>query len=95
MATPATFEQLNYLYGKHWVNNNYGFYLLDNWHVQPRLTLNLGIRFDGMPHAFERYDQFANFVPADYNAGLGNPVTAAGTLEPSSAHAFQRHNTSI
>jgi Carboxypeptidase regulatory-like domain/TonB dependent receptor len=82
LGDASTFEQLNYLYGKHWVNNNYGFYLLDNWHVQPRLTLNLGIRFDGLPHAFERYNQFANFVPADYNSGLGNPVTAAGTLDP-------------
>jgi hypothetical protein len=84
-----TFEQLNYLYGKHWVNNNYGFYVLDNWHVQPRLTLNLGIRFDGMPHAFERYNQFANFVPADYNYGLGNPVTAAGTLDPAQLTNFK------
>jgi hypothetical protein len=82
LGDASTFEQLNYLYGKHWVNNNYGFYLLDNWHIQPRLTLNLGIRFDGLPHAFERYDQFANFVPADYNTSLGNPVTAAGTLDP-------------
>ena len=36
--------------------------------------LNLGIRYDGMPHAFERYNQFANFVPAFYNTSLGNPV---------------------
>ena len=92
LGDAATFEQLNYLYGKHWVNNNYGFYLLDNWHVQPRLTLNLGIRFDGMPHAFERYNQFANFVPADYNAGLGNPVTAAGTLDPHQLTPFNGTN---
>jgi hypothetical protein len=84
LGDASTFEQLNYLYGKHWVNNNYGFYVLDNWHVRPRLTLNLGIRFDGLPHAFERYDQFANFVEADYNTQLGNPVTAAGTLNPAS-----------
>ena len=50
----------------------------------PGLTLNLGLRFDGLPHAFERYNQFANFVPADYNTSLGNPVTAAGTLNPAS-----------
>ena len=25
-ATPSSFTQLNYLAGKHWVNNNYGFY---------------------------------------------------------------------
>jgi len=82
LGDASTFEQLDYLFGKHWVNNNYGFYVQDNWHVQPRLTLNLGLRFDGLPHAFERYNQFSNFVPADYNTSLGNPVTAAGTLNP-------------
>jgi hypothetical protein len=88
LGDASTFEQLNYLYGKHWVNNNYGFYFNDNWHIQPRLTLNLGLRFDGLPHAFERYNQFANFVPADYDASLGNPVTAAGTLNPSSLTSY-------
>jgi hypothetical protein len=88
LGDASTFEQLNYLYGKHWVNNNYSFYLMDNWHVQPRLTVNLGLRFDGMPHAFERYNQFSNFVPADYNSGLGNPVTAAGTLNPAQLTNF-------
>jgi Carboxypeptidase regulatory-like domain len=89
LGDASTFEQLNYLYGKHWVNNNYSFYLMDNWHVKPRLTLNLGLRFDGLPHAFERYNQFANFVPADYNYGLGNPVTAAGTLNPAQLTNFK------
>jgi hypothetical protein len=84
LGDASTFEQLNFLANKHWVNNNYGFYFNDNWHVQPRLTLNLGLRYDGLPHAFERYNQFANFVPADYNKSLGNPVTAAGTLDPAS-----------
>jgi hypothetical protein len=82
------FNQLQFLYGKHWVNNNYGFYGNDNWHITPRLTLNLGLRFDGLPHAFERYNKFANFVAADYNTSLGSPVTAAGTLLPSSLSTF-------
>jgi hypothetical protein len=82
------FNQLQFLYGKHWVNNNYGVYGNDNWHITPRLTLNLGLRFDGLPHAFERYNKFANFVAADYNTSLGNPVTAAGTLLPSSLSTF-------
>jgi hypothetical protein len=87
LGDASTFEQLNYLFGKHW-DNNYGFYFQDNWHVQPRLTLNLGLRFDGLPHAFERYNQFSNFVAADYNTSLGNPVTAAGTLNPASLTTF-------
>ena len=78
----ATFTQLNYLAGKHWVNNNYGFYVNDNWHVLPGLTVNLGIRFDGMPHSFERYDRFANFVASDYESSAGYPLNPDGTLNP-------------
>src|SRR5580658_6746351 len=88
LGDASNFNQLQFLYDKHWVNNNYGFYGNDNWHITPRLTLNLGLRFDGLPHAFERYNLFANFVPADYDASLGNPVTAAGTLQPSSLSTF-------
>jgi hypothetical protein len=88
LGDASSFTQLQYLADKHWVNNNYGFYGNDNWHVGPRLTLNLGLRYDGMPHAFERYNQFANFVAADYDSSLGNPVTAAGTLNPASLTTF-------
>ena len=88
LGDASSFEQLNYLFGKHWVNNNYSFYVMDNWHAAPRLTLNLGIRFDGLPHAFERYNQFSNFVAADYSYSGGNPVTAAGTLNPASLTNF-------
>jgi Carboxypeptidase regulatory-like domain len=88
LGDAASFTQLQYLAGKHWVNNNYGAYVNDNWHITPRLTLNLGLRYDAMPHAFERYNQFANFVPADYNPSLGNPVLADGTLNPASLTPF-------
>ena len=88
LGDAASFTQLNFLSGKHWVNNNYGFYGNDNWHVMPRLTLNLGLRFDGMPHAYERFDQFANFNPANYNPSLGNPLNANGTLNPNSLTTF-------
>jgi hypothetical protein len=83
-----SFTQLQFLAGKHWVNNNYGFYALDNWHIVPRLTLNLGLRFDGLPHAFERFNQFANFVPADYNTSLAYPLNPDGTLNPASLTQF-------
>jgi hypothetical protein len=84
-----SFTQLQYLSGKHWVNNNYNAYVNDNWHLNKRLVLNLGMRFDGIPHAFERYNQFANFVPAFYSTSLGNPVNAAtGTLNPAALTTF-------
>lgn len=82
LGTADSFTQLQYLAGKHWVTNNYGIYFNDNWHVTPRLVLNLGIRYDAMPHTFERYNQFANFVPADYNKSAGNPLNPDATLNP-------------
>jgi Carboxypeptidase regulatory-like domain len=88
LGDTASFTQLQYLSGKHWVQNNYGFYFLDNYHVVPRLTLNLGLRFDGLPHTFERYNQFANFVPSSYNTSLAYPLNPDGTLNPASLTQF-------
>jgi len=88
LGDAASFTQLEYLAGKHWVNNNYGFYANDNWHIIPRLTLNLGLRFDGLPHAYERYNQFANFVPALYDTTQGYPLNSDGTLNPASLTDF-------
>ena len=90
LGDASSFGQLEYLAGKHWVNNNYGFYANDNWHISPKLVLNLGLRYDGLPHAFERYNKFANFVPADYDYSQGNPVRADGTLDPASLSTFSQ-----
>ncbi|MBV9183322.1 MAG: TonB-dependent receptor, partial [Acidobacteria bacterium] len=84
-----SWQQLQFLAGKHWVNNNYGLYANDNWHVTDRLTLNLGLRYDGLPHAFERYNQFANFVPSQYNFGAGYPLNSNGTINPAFLTTFQ------
>jgi hypothetical protein len=86
MAT--SYSQLEYLAGKHWVNNNYSGYANDNWHVSPRLVLNIGLRYDGLPHAFERYDKFSNFVQADYDATLGYPLNPDATLNPAHLSTF-------
>ena len=88
LGNAASFTQLEYLAGKHWVQDNYGFYVLDNWHIIPRLTLNLGLRFDALPHTYERYNQFANFVPENYNKSQPFPLNADGTLNPASLTQF-------
>jgi hypothetical protein len=88
MGMAASWTQLEYLYGKNWVNNNYSLYAIDNWHITPRLTLNLGVRYDAMPHAFERYNKFANFVPGAYNTTLGNPIKADNTLDSTQLSTF-------
>lgn len=81
-------NQLEYLYGKNWVSNFYSGYGTDNWHISPRLTLNIGLRYDGIPHTFERYNKFANFVGGSYNRTLGNPIASNGTLSPSQLSTY-------
>ena len=54
----------------HYVNNTISAYAMDNWHVSPRLSLQLGIRYDALPHVWERNNAISNFVPSQYQAGL-------------------------
>jgi Carboxypeptidase regulatory-like domain len=51
----------------HWNNVSWASYVQDNWRVNHRLTLNLGLRWDGAPHTYEANQQSANFYPNLYN----------------------------
>ena len=90
LGDASSFQQLNFLFGKHWVNNNYCFYLLDNWHILPRLTLNLGHSLStGCRMPLSGITSLPISLQADYDRSLGNPVTAAGTLNPASLTHFK------
>jgi len=91
MAT--SYSQLEYLWGKHWVNNNYSGYANDDWHISQKLVLNLGVRYDGLPHAFERYDKFANFVVEDYDYSQGYPLNKDATINPAFLSTFPATGT--
>jgi hypothetical protein len=69
---------------RHYVNQTPSIYGNDNWHVTPRLTLQLGIRYDALPHAWERQNLLANFVQADYDYTKKPIYTAGSNLDPTS-----------
>jgi len=52
---------------RHYVNQTPSVYAEDNWHVTPRLSLQLGLRYDALPNAWERQNFVANFNPAHYS----------------------------
>jgi hypothetical protein len=55
----------------YWNNVSPAAYFQDNWKVNSRLTLNLGLRWDGIPHTYEAKNRMANFYQGRYN-----PATA-------------------
>ncbi|MGH9604575.1 MAG: carboxypeptidase regulatory-like domain-containing protein [Terracidiphilus sp.] len=64
---------------RHYVNNTPSIYAMDNWHVTPQLSLQLGVRWDALPHAWERNNLVGNFNPEHYLAGTGDaPMFDAG-----------------
>ncbi len=44
--------------------NYWGWYFQDDWKVTPKLTLNLGIRWDYFGQVYENFSAQANFIPS-------------------------------
>ncbi len=54
----------------YWNNISPAAYVQDNWRVTHRLTLNLGLRWDGIPHTYEANNNMSNFYPNLYDPAL-------------------------
>jgi hypothetical protein len=78
-----SYQQLQQLLTDHWINNTFSVYAQDDWHIVPRLTLNLGVRYDALPHVYEKNNRLANFVPSDFSAvNEQAPNPSTGALNP-------------
>jgi hypothetical protein len=66
MGLSTGYSQFQAVPIRHYVNQTPSAYVLDNWHVTPRLTLQLGLRYDALPHAWERSNAVSNFDPANF-----------------------------
>jgi hypothetical protein len=79
----STYDQLESQRIDKWRANMISFYGMDNWHVTPRLTVQLGLRDDIMPHTYEMNNEVANFVPSAYKASdAQSPDPNTGDLSP-------------
>ena len=67
-----------------WNNVSWAAYIQDNWRVNRRLTLNLGLRWDGVPHTYEANNRMGNFYPSLYNPADAALLNPDGTINPAS-----------
>lgn len=66
----------------HWRYWSFGLHFSDSWRVMPRLTLQLGLRWEALPHTYERFDRQAIFYPSLFDPAKAQSPKADGTLDP-------------
>jgi len=65
-------------------NVSWAAYLQDDWRVNHRLTLNLGLRWDGVPHTYESNHRLSNFYPDLYDPAKAAVFASNGAIDPAS-----------
>jgi hypothetical protein len=90
LGIPGSYSQNQAAPIRHYVNQTNSIYAMDNWHFSPRLTLQLGLRYDALPHAWERQNLVGDFQQQMYNT---NPAAApiwdaSGAIDPASPYLY-------
>ena len=89
LGLPTSFSQANANPINHYVNQTTSAYAQDNWHVNSRLSVQLGVRYDAMPHVWERNNVISNFEPSLYQSAL------RPTWDPSGSGAFATNSPGL
>jgi hypothetical protein len=82
MGLSSNYDQHQDLPIRHYVNQTPSVYINDNWRTTPNFSLQLGLRYDALPHAWERNNYIANFDPNQYLSAQVPTWKSDGSLDP-------------
>ncbi|PYT77305.1 MAG: hypothetical protein DMG42_02825 [Acidobacteria bacterium] len=77
LGLPQSYQELGVQDHGYWNNVSWAAYVQDNWRATHRLTLNLGLRWDGAPHTYEANNRMGNFYPSLYDRAMAATFTGS------------------
>jgi hypothetical protein len=80
LGLPNSYQELAVQDHGYWNNVSTALWFQDNWRVNHRLTLNLGLRWDGVPHTYEANNRMGNFYPQLYDPALAATFDSANHI---------------
>jgi len=86
LGLPSGYNQNQAAPIRHYANSTPSVYAMDNWHITPRLSLQIGLRYDALPHTWERENLLGNFNQSTYLTGAASaPIwNSDGTISSTS-----------
>jgi hypothetical protein len=80
LGTASSYSELAIQDVRTWPNHSWGAYFQDDWRATSKLTLNLGLRWDGIPHAYEVNNHMGNFYPSLYDPAQAATIDSQGNV---------------
>jgi Carboxypeptidase regulatory-like domain len=80
LGAAASYNELGVQDHGTWPNHSWAAYFQDDWRVNHRLTLNLGLRWDGTPHTYESNNRMGNFYPSLYDPAQAATFDSNGNI---------------
>ena len=80
------YSELQAQYSPNYISRSIGIYANDSWKVSSRLTVTLGLRWDGFPHAYEEKDRVSSFYLNLYNPSQAPQIDASGHIVPNTGN---------
>jgi hypothetical protein len=84
MGNAYTYTQLQSQTMPTYINNFFGPWFGDAWKARSNLTINYGLRWEYMPHAYVQHNDIAVFRPQLYNRADAAQVNSSGDILPTS-----------